>query len=90
MTEHTNTTAVERDTTVPLIRITREFNAAPAKVFRAHVDPELFVQWNGLANGTQRVDYHDCRTGGSYRYTVTIEDTKPRSEDASTRSGPTT
>lgn len=29
------------DPDVPLVRITREFDASPEKVFRAHVDPEL-------------------------------------------------
>ena len=35
------------DTEVPLVRIVREFDAPAAKVFQAHVDPELFVKWNG-------------------------------------------
>jgi uncharacterized protein YndB with AHSA1/START domain len=71
MTANTET-RIERDPTVPLIRTTREFNAPPAKVFRAHTDPDLFVQWNGPAEANMRIDHHDCRTGGSYRYTVTV------------------
>jgi uncharacterized protein YndB with AHSA1/START domain len=65
-----NTTSIEVDTNVPLVRITREFSAAPEKVFRAHVDPELFAQWNGPNETTMTVDHHDCRTGGSYRYMI--------------------
>ena len=34
------------DEKVPLVRIIREFDAPPEKVFRAHVEPELFVRWN--------------------------------------------
>ena len=55
---------------MPLIRITREFDAPPAKVFRAHVDADLFVQWNGPAHAQMRIDHYDCRTEGSYRYTL--------------------
>ena len=35
------------DPDVPLVRITREFDAPLEKVFRAHTDPELVVQWLG-------------------------------------------
>jgi uncharacterized protein YndB with AHSA1/START domain len=53
---------------VPLVRITREFDAPVAKVFRAHTDPDLLVQWLGPRGLEMRVDHYDCRTGGSYRY----------------------
>ena len=59
---------ITADPNVPLVRIVREFDATPDKVFRAHTDPELVIQWNG-PNGTEmRIDHYDCRTGGSYRY----------------------
>jgi len=61
-------TEIVADPRVPLIRITREFDAPPAKVFRAHTDPELLAQWLGPRRLEMRVDYFDCRTGGSYRY----------------------
>jgi uncharacterized protein YndB with AHSA1/START domain len=64
----TNETAIESDPTVPLVRITREFDATPAKVFRAHTDPELIVQWLGPRDIDMEIDHFDCRTGGSYRY----------------------
>ena len=70
MTVTTRETEITADPDVPLIRITREFDAPPEKVFRAHTDPALLVQWNG-PNGTEtRVDHLDCRTGGSYRYEI--------------------
>ena len=50
------------------MRITREFDAPPEKVFRAHADPELIVQWLGPRHHEMRLDHFDCRTGGSYRY----------------------
>jgi uncharacterized protein YndB with AHSA1/START domain len=68
MTTTTHETRIEADPGVPLIRITREFDAPPAKVFRAHADPDLVVQWLGPRGLQMRVDHYDCRTGGSYRY----------------------
>lgn len=67
-TANARETAITTDPDVPLIRITREFDAAPAKVFRAHIDPDLVVQWLGPRNTRMRVEHFDCRTGGSYRY----------------------
>jgi uncharacterized protein YndB with AHSA1/START domain len=62
------------DPDVPLVRITREFDAPAAKVFRAHVDPDLVAQWTGPRDLTMRIDHYDCRTGGSYRYVMTRGD----------------
>ncbi|CAN5357427.1 SRPBCC family protein [soil metagenome] len=64
----THETEITADPDVPLFRITREFDAPPAKVFRAHTDPELLVQWLGPRSTEMRIDHYDCRTGGSYRY----------------------
>ena len=61
-------TQIISDPDVPLVRIIREFDAPPEKVFRAHTDPELVVQWLGPRNLTMTIDHYDCRTGGSYRY----------------------
>ena len=67
-----NTTAHETeiivDTEVPAVRIIREFDAPPNKVFRAHTDPDLVKQWLGPRGLEMRIDHFDCRTGGSYRY----------------------
>lgn len=59
---------ITADPRVPLIRITREFDAPRGKVFRAHADPELFRRWLGPRDLTMTIDYFDCRTGGAYRY----------------------
>jgi uncharacterized protein YndB with AHSA1/START domain len=43
----THETEIVADPDVPLIRITRDFDAPREKVFRAHTDPELMAQWMG-------------------------------------------
>ena len=67
-TTNSQQTTIIVDPDVPLVRITREFDAPAAKVFRAHTDPELFARWNGPRRHEMRVERYDCRTGGSYRY----------------------
>lgn len=67
-TTSTRQTLITVDQHVPLVRITREFDAPPAKVFRAHTDPELVVQWLGPRRHEMRIDHYNCHTGGSYRY----------------------
>ncbi|MEQ1564176.1 MAG: SRPBCC domain-containing protein [Myxococcota bacterium] len=58
------------DEKVPVVRIVREFDAPPEKVFRAHVDPQLFAKWNWPADTSVQFDHFDCRTGGAYRITM--------------------
>ena len=64
----TRETSIVADPDVALVRIVREFDAPPGKVFRAHTDPELLVQWMGPRGTDMRIDHYDCRTGGSYRF----------------------
>ena len=71
MTTTTHETEIFVDPAVPQVRITREFDAPPEKVFRAHTDPDLLVQWLGPRDLTMTIDHFDCRTGGSYRYVHT-------------------
>jgi uncharacterized protein YndB with AHSA1/START domain len=61
-------TEIVADPKVPMIHITREFDASPTKVFRAHTDPELLVKWLGPRGLDMKVDHFDCRIGGSWRY----------------------
>ncbi|SFP96579.1 Uncharacterized conserved protein YndB, AHSA1/START domain [Geodermatophilus dictyosporus] len=68
MTTSTRETQIVADPDVPLVRITREFDAPPSRVFRAHTDPELLVRWLGPRGLEMRIDSFDCRPGGSYRY----------------------
>jgi uncharacterized protein YndB with AHSA1/START domain len=73
MTTSTREARIDVDHEVPLVRITREFDAPPEKVFRAHTDPALVVQWLGPRRLEMRIDHYDARTGGSYRYVHTSD-----------------
>jgi uncharacterized protein YndB with AHSA1/START domain len=73
MTTKTHETEITVDPKVPLVRISREFDAPPAKVFRAHTDPELVAQWTGPRRHEMRMDHYDCRSGGSFRYVLVSE-----------------
>ena len=53
---------------MPQIVITREFNASPEFLFRAHTDPELLVQWMGPRDLAMKVERLEPRHGGTYRY----------------------
>ena len=64
-------TEISVDTELPAIHVTREFDAPAAHVYRAHVDPGLFVRWIGPADVSAEVDYWDARSGGSWRYVAT-------------------
>jgi uncharacterized protein YndB with AHSA1/START domain len=73
MTSTTHETQIIADPDVPAVRIIREFDAPPEKVYRAHVDPELVAQWMGPRSTRMRIDQWDARTGGSWRYVATDE-----------------
>lgn len=52
---------------VQTVSITRDFAATPDQVFRAHIDPELFVQWCG----PDTIREWNPRTGGNWSYVST-------------------
>ena len=66
----TRETRIEADPNLPTIRIIRDFDAPPDKVFRAWIEPELVVQWLGPKSTEMRIEQWDARTGGNYRYTA--------------------
>lgn len=66
-----STTRIEAPEGVQTVSITRDFQAPPEKVFRAHVDPELFMQWNGPAETTNTIRAWDPTTGGNWSYVST-------------------
>ncbi len=68
MTTSTRTTTIEADPALPIIRMTRDFAATPAQLFRAHTNPDLFVQWVGPHSLNTRIQHWDARTGGSWRF----------------------
>ena len=48
--------------------ITREFDAPRELVFKAHTDPELYVQWLGPRGYEMVLETFEPRSGGKYRY----------------------
>ncbi len=68
MTVAYHSAAIEADPKVPLIRITRDFAATPAQLFRAHMDPDLYARWCGPDSVTTRIDHWDARSGGSWAF----------------------
>jgi uncharacterized protein YndB with AHSA1/START domain len=64
---------IEADSTVPIIRITRDFHATPAQLVEAHTDPELFRRWVGPDVMDTKILEWDARDGGCWRY-VAIRD----------------
>lgn len=52
------------------IAFSREFEAAAARVFEAHIDEELVARWTGPPGTEVKVREFDARTGGSWSYVV--------------------
>ncbi|MBP2368782.1 SRPBCC family protein [Pseudonocardia parietis] len=74
MTTPTRETTIEAVADLPIIRIIREFDAPPERVFEAHVDVEKVKRWLGPRRLTMTVQRWDAETGGGYRYTHTDDD----------------
>ena len=60
--------AIEADPNLPIIRITREFDATPAQLMRAHTDPELYKRWVGPNGSSVKIDYWEAARGGKWRF----------------------
>ncbi len=60
--------SIEADPTVPIIRMTRDFDATPAQLMRAHTDPTLFARWVGPNGMEITILDWDATTGGHWRY----------------------
>ena len=60
--------SIEADPDLPIIRITRDFDATPAQLMRAHTDPELFARWVGPDGTETKILDWDATTGGRWRY----------------------
>ncbi len=65
---------IEASATLPTITITRDFQATPAQLFRAHTDPELYARWVGPSDIATEIIHWDARTGGSWAYNNTRGD----------------
>ena len=67
-TGHRYQVSIEADPTLPIIRMTRDFDATPAQLMRAHTDPELFARWVGPNGMETKILDWDASTGGRWRY----------------------
>jgi uncharacterized protein YndB with AHSA1/START domain len=68
ITSNRREATIEADPDVPIIRITRDFEATPAQLMRAHTDPELFARWVGPDGMDTTILDWDATTGGRWRY----------------------
>jgi uncharacterized protein YndB with AHSA1/START domain len=53
--------------------ITREFDAPRELVFKAHIDPDLYVQWLGPRGYKMKLETFEPESGGRYRYVQSDE-----------------
>jgi uncharacterized protein YndB with AHSA1/START domain len=53
---------------IPQVIVTGEFDAPVALVFRAHIDPDLLVQWLGPCELSLTVERFEVHDGGRWRY----------------------
>ena len=60
--------SIEADPALPIIRITRDFDATPVQLMRAHTDPQLFARWVGPDGMETTILDWDATTGGRWRY----------------------
>lgn len=49
--------------------IKREFDAPRELVFKAHIDPEIYVRWVGPRDLTMTIDKWEPKAGGTYQFT---------------------
>ncbi|HEX5120502.1 MAG TPA: SRPBCC family protein [Pseudonocardiaceae bacterium] len=59
---------------IPLIIVSREFDAPCELVFRAHIEPDLLERWLGPRDLTLTVERWEARDCGAWRYVNTGAD----------------
>src|SRR5580658_5191718 len=64
-------TTITAEPGIPMVIVAREFDAPRDLVFRAHIDPDLLVQWLGPRDLTTAIDRYEPRNGGTWRYVQT-------------------
>src|SRR5260370_41103899 len=64
-------TEITAEPGIPMIVITREFDAPRELVFRAHADPDLLVQWLGPRDPAMATDRYAVPAGGTWRAVAT-------------------
>ncbi len=68
MSENKNQTIVTAEPGVQEVFITREFDAPRELVFKAHTDPDLYIQWLGPRGYEMKLETFEPVSGGRYRY----------------------
>lgn len=68
MSTNKNRTVITAEPGKQELFITREFAASRELVFRAHTDPDLYVQWLGPHGYSMKLVTFEPRSGGSWRY----------------------
>jgi uncharacterized protein YndB with AHSA1/START domain len=68
MSPKKNKTIVTAEPGKQEVFITREFDAPRELVFRAHTDPELYVQWLGPRGYEMILETFEPHSGGRYHY----------------------
>jgi uncharacterized protein YndB with AHSA1/START domain len=68
MSQNKNKTIVTAEPGKQEVFITREFDAPRELVFKAHTDPELYVQWLGPRGYEMVLETFEPHSGGRYRY----------------------
>jgi uncharacterized protein YndB with AHSA1/START domain len=63
-----NKTTVTAEPGKQEVFITREFDAPRELVFKAHIDPKLYVQWLGPRGYEMILETFEPHNGGRYRY----------------------
>ena len=66
-----NRTTITAETGKQEVFITREFDAPRELVFKAFIDPELYVQWLGPRGYAMQLETFEPRSGGRWRYVHT-------------------
>ena len=64
-----NKTTVTAEPNKQELFITREFDAPREILFRAHTDPELYVQWVGPKDLEMSIQRMEAKDGGVYEFT---------------------
>jgi uncharacterized protein YndB with AHSA1/START domain len=68
MSANNNQTTITAEPGKQEVFITREFDAPPGLVFKAHTDPELYIQWLGPHGYEMKLETFEPHSGGRYRY----------------------
>jgi uncharacterized protein YndB with AHSA1/START domain len=68
MSEKKNKTVITAEPGIQELFITREFDAPRELVFRAHTDPELYVQWLGPRDLATTLETFEPVSGGRWRF----------------------